>query len=105
VRKSFRLAPEAAADIRQIWKYIADDNASAAKRFRLKILAACQQLGTNSGLGHTREDLAEDRPLLFWPVGSYLIIYRLQTGRPIEVVAVTHGGRDIPALLFRRIAQ
>jgi plasmid stabilization system protein ParE len=46
-------------------------------------------------MGHQREDLVEERPLLFWPVGSYFIVYRAQN-RPIEIVAVTHGARNIP---------
>ncbi len=102
MRKLFRLGPEAAEDIREIWRHIAEDNAIAAKRFRLKLLDACQQLGRFPGMGHKREDLAGDRPLLFWPVGSYLIIYRAER-RPIEIVAVTHGSRDIPAFLYHRV--
>jgi plasmid stabilization system protein ParE len=101
MRKSFRLAPAAAEDIREIWAYIAEDSASAAGRFRLKLLGACRELGNNAGMGHKREDLAEERPLLFWPVGSYLIIYRAEHS-PIEIVGVAHGARDIPAFLRRR---
>jgi antitoxin ParD1/3/4/toxin ParE1/3/4 len=51
-------------------------------------------------LGHLREDLTP-LPLLFWPVGMYLIIYRLQQDR-IEVIAVTQGSRHVPALLKDR---
>ena len=40
--------------------------------------------------------------LLFWPVGSYLIIYRAEH-RPIEIVAVTQGSRDVPTFLRRRL--
>ncbi len=101
MRRAFRLAPEAAADLREIWRYIAADSVHAAKRFRLKLLDACRQLGMNPGMGHTREDLT-DQALLFWPVGSYLIIYRADRG-PIEIVAVAHGSRDIPAFLRRRL--
>jgi antitoxin ParD1/3/4/toxin ParE1/3/4 len=50
---------------------------------------------------HRREDLTP-YPVLFWPVGAYLIIYRAGR-RPIEIVAVTQGSRDIPAFLSRRI--
>ena len=99
--KSFRLSTDAAADIREIRNYIAEDSIDAARRFRLKLLAACRQLGTNPGLGHKRADLAGDRPLLFWPAGNYLIIYRPQ-GTHIDIIAVAHGGRDIPLLLERR---
>jgi len=52
-------------------------------------------------MGHNRQDLTE-LPVLFWPVGSYLIIYRAEH-RPIEIVAVTQGSRDVPAFLRRRL--
>jgi plasmid stabilization system protein ParE len=48
-------------------------------------------------LGHFREDLA-DEPLRFWPVHSYLIIYRPDR-KPLEVVRVLSGYRDIAELL------
>ena len=51
-------------------------------------------------MGHKREDLTP-YAVLFWPVGAYLIIYRADR-RPIEIVAVTQGSRDIPAFLRRR---
>jgi plasmid stabilization system protein ParE len=51
-------------------------------------------------LGHVREDLTA-QPLRFWTVGVYLVIYRAER-TPIEIVAVTRGGRDIPRLLRRR---
>jgi antitoxin ParD1/3/4/toxin ParE1/3/4 len=98
--KRFRLAPEAAQDVRAIWSYIAKDNIRAARKVRLRILGACQQLAENPRLGHTREDLTE-RPLLFWPVGAYLIIYRAEP-KPMQVVAVTHGSMDVPIVLRRR---
>lgn len=51
-------------------------------------------------MGHKREDLTQF-PVLFWPVGNYLIIYRGEA-RPIEIVAIVHGKRDIPAFLRQR---
>jgi antitoxin ParD1/3/4/toxin ParE1/3/4 len=51
-------------------------------------------------MGHTREDLTA-LPVLFWPVGAYLILFRVQA-EWIEVVAVTQGARDIPTFLTQR---
>lgn len=48
-------------------------------------------------MGHLREDLT-DKPVLFWPVGSYLVIYN-PVRKPIEIVRVLHGRRDLPRLL------
>jgi plasmid stabilization system protein ParE len=53
------------------------------------------------GVGHRREDLTT-HPVLFFPVGAYLIIYQVER-QPIGIVAVTQGSRDIPAFLHRRL--
>jgi toxin ParE1/3/4 len=95
--KRFRLSPEAARDIREIWAYIADDNIPAARRVRLLIFDACRMIARNPGIGHKREDLTE-KPVLFWATGSYLIAYN-PARRPIEVVRVVHAARDVPRLL------
>lgn len=94
--KRFKLSPEAACDIREIWSYIAADSVKAARKVRLALFDGCQRLAENPRIGHTREDLT-DQPVLFWPVGSYLIIYDPQT-KPLSVVRVVHGARDIPGL-------
>ena len=93
----FRLSPEAARDIEDIWEYIARDSVRAARRVRLGLLAACRRLAQHPGLGHRREDLT-DKPVLFWPVYSYLIIYNPAT-EPLEIVRILHGAQDIPRLL------
>jgi toxin ParE1/3/4 len=94
--KRFRLSPEAASDIREIWSYIAADSVKAARKVRLALLDACQRLAENPRIGHVREDLT-DQPVLFWPVGSYLIIYD-PTIKPLSIVRVVHGARDVPSL-------
>ncbi|MGA2596620.1 MAG: type II toxin-antitoxin system RelE/ParE family toxin [Bryobacteraceae bacterium] len=72
----------------------------AADRWIGKLFDAFEALGQTPGMGHRREDLTR-YPVLFWPVGAYLIVYRAER-RPIEIVAVTQGSRDIPAFLTRR---
>ena len=93
--------PDAFADLDEIWEYIAADNIDAADRWIGKLFDAFEALGQTPGMGHRREDLTR-YPVLFWPVGAYLIIYRAER-RPIEIVAVTQGSRDIPSFLNRRI--
>lgn len=48
-------------------------------------------------IGHVRDDLA-DETLRLWPVGTYLIIYR-PDARPVQIVRVLSGYRDIADLL------
>lgn len=38
------------------------------------------------------------------PVGAYLIAYRA-IRRPVEIVAVAQGARDIPSFLHRRLSR
>jgi plasmid stabilization system protein ParE len=91
------LSADAERDLDHIWDFIAEDNLDMAERWIEKLFDAFDSLARNPGLGHKREDLTP-HPVSFWPVGSYLIIYRASR-RPIEIVAVTQGSRDIPAFL------
>jgi plasmid stabilization system protein ParE len=94
------LAPEALQDLQELWDYIATENLDAADRMIDTLFAAFERLAAMPGLGHRREDLT-DRPLRFWTVDTSLVLYRAER-TPIEIVAVTRGGRDIPRLLRRR---
>lgn len=95
--KRFRLSPEAAADIRQIWAYVAEDSLKAARRVGWHLFAACQRIAENPGIGHKREDLTQ-APVLSWSVGSYPIIYAPQR-KPLAIVRTLHGARDVTSEL------
>jgi len=97
--KGYVLADAAELDLDAIWEYIAEDNIDAADRWIAKLFDAFEALARTPGMGHTRQDLTS-LPVLFWPVGSYLIVYRVQQER-VEIVAVTQGARDVPAFLQR----
>jgi plasmid stabilization system protein ParE len=96
----FRLSPEAAQDLNDIYEYIARDNFEAAEHVRTEIYDAILGVAAMPGKGHRREDLTE-RAVLFWPVRSYQIIYRPHS-RPLQVVAILHGKRDIKRVLSQR---
>jgi antitoxin ParD1/3/4/toxin ParE1/3/4 len=95
------LSVDADLDLNEIWEYIAADNVDAADRWIEKLFDAFEALARAPGMGHMRQELTE-LPLLFWPVGSYLIIYSAEHC-PIEIVTVTQGSRDIPTFLRRRL--
>ena len=99
--KGYVLSVDADFDLDEIWEYIAADNIDAADRWIDRLFDAFEALSHTPGMGHKREDLT-NHPVLFWPVGSYLIIYRADR-QAIEIVAVTQGSRDIPAFLRRRL--
>ncbi len=97
------LGRDAEQDLDDLWGYIAADSVDAADRLTMRLFDAFEALARNPGIGHTREDLTPF-PVLFWPVGNYLVIYRAESS-PIEIVAIVHGKRDIPAFLRRRGAE
>jgi antitoxin ParD1/3/4 len=99
--KRFVLTPEARADLQDIWEFIADDSCEAADRVLEDFYRAFGQLAAMPGMGHKREDLAK-QGVLFWPVYSYLVIYR-RGSNPLLVVAVLHGKRHVKRVL--RIAE
>jgi antitoxin ParD1/3/4/toxin ParE1/3/4 len=43
-----------------------------------------------------------DEPVKFFSVYSYLIVYRPET-KPLQVVAILHGNRDVEQLLKDRL--
>jgi plasmid stabilization system protein ParE len=94
------LSTGAALDLDEIWEFIAQDNIRAADRWIEKLFDAFDTLARNPGIGHKRKDLTA-YPILFWPVGAYLILYRVQNER-VEIVAVTQGARDIPSFVRQR---
>jgi plasmid stabilization system protein ParE len=96
------LGTDAERDLDDIWEYIARDSIEAADRWVGKLFDV-RGTFADSRMGHKREDLTQ-YPVLFWPVGSYLIIYRAER-QPIEIVAVTQGSRDIPAFLRLRMRK
>ena len=73
----YRLAPEAAADLFEIWSYIADDDPKAANRVEDAIHAACALLAENPLAGSVRKELT-NLPLRFWvvrPYRNYWVVY------------------------------
>ena len=95
------LGSAAQFDLEEIWEYIATGSTDAADRWIDGLFDTFDVLGRTPNIGHKREDITS-WPVLFWPVGAYLIIYRAERN-PIEIVAVTQGARDIPAFLSRRM--
>lgn len=92
----YLLSAPATADLEEIHHWIARDDPAAAVNVLIDLRDAMQRLATMPGLGHARDDLA-DETLRVWTVHSYLVIYRPNT-QPLQVVRVLSGYRDIGAL-------
>jgi toxin ParE1/3/4 len=95
------LAPQAAEDIVEIWNYIKQQSSAAtSERVESAIRERIAFLSDNSGAGHFRKDLTDEN-VKFFPVYSYLIVYRPET-KPLQVVAILHGRRNVESLLKER---
>lgn len=77
------LSEDADHDLNTIWDYIAADSVDDADRWIGKLFEAFDSIGNAPGIGHKRSDLTA-LPVLFWPVGTYLVIYRA-TFRPLRL--------------------
>lgn len=97
----FVVTAEAKADLKQIRDFIAQDDAVAAKRQLTRLRQAFARLSRYPRLGHGREDVLTSSPVLFLPVGSYEVVYCPDT-KPVTIIRVLHGGRDLAALLGNR---
>ena len=96
------LSPQAADDLVSIWRYITrQTSAEMADRVEAAIRERIVFLTSASGAGHWSKDLT-DKPVKFFPVYSYLIVYLPET-KPLQVVSVLHGHRDLRRLLRGRL--
>ncbi len=94
---TYFLSPAAEQDIDEIVTYLARENPKAALNLLNTLYTTMDKLADNPNLGHIREDLT-NRPVRFWPFKwHYLIIYT--DYKPIEIVRVLSGYRDITRLL------
>jgi plasmid stabilization system protein ParE len=96
----YALSPDALQDLQDIRDFIASDNVSAADKLEDEFFEAFEMLAKRPRMGHTRADLT-DRDVRFWPVGSYLIVYR-SIPTTLQIVAVLHGARDVTDVIRKR---
>ena len=96
----YQFTPQAADDLFEIWKYIANDSAEAANRVEEAVHVACELLADAPMAGRVREDLTA-LPLRLWPVQpyrNYWVVYD-PAKKPLQIIRILHAGRDIPSIL------
>ena len=95
----YRLLPEAVAELDDIWLYVARESGSIeiANRLIDTITERFWLLAQYSQIGRRRDrDLS--RGLRSFPVGEYVIIYRIEDDDAL-ILHVMRGSRDIEGLL------
>jgi len=97
---SYQFTPQAAADLFDIWRFIAQDNLAAADRVEDAVFRACDFLADSPFAGRVRKELTP-HPVRFWvvqPYSNYLIVYE-QEKNPLQIIRILHGARDISKVL------
>ncbi len=96
--KRFVLTGLAERDLDQIKAFLLEEAGATITRRVLKdIRDAILFLSKEPRAGHVRKDLTS-RPVRFWPVYSYLIVYDPET-KPLQIIRVLHGMRDVAGIL------
>ena len=68
----YALSRAADLDLDDLVELHCTSSVDAADRLTAKLLDSFETLARYPGMGHRREDLT-NYPVLFWPVGSYLV--------------------------------
>lgn len=96
--KRFVLTRSAERDLDLVKAYLIEKAGPTVTRSVMKdIRSGLSLLGSEPGAGHVREDLT-DRPLKFWLVHPYLIVYEPEA-RPVQILRILHGTRDLEDIL------
>jgi len=98
----YLLTLRARDDLRAIGDYYeAEAGPRVARKIVVQLVEAFRFPAGSPGAGHFREDLLGSRPVRFWGVGSLLILYE-DKSRPVRILTIVHGSRDIPGLFRAR---
>ena len=101
MKRRYKLAPEAVRDLLDIWRYLKKEaGQETADRVEFVIRSKFVYLANFPGAGHWRRDLTSAE-VRFFPVYSYLIVYRPET-KPLEIVSILHASRDVAGILHQR---
>ena len=99
--KPFVVSPNAADDLNDIWRYLAEEaNPEVADRTLQRLVRSFAELAETPGMGHRRTDLIR-LPLHFLFLEPYLIVYERDRS-PLPIHAVLHGARDLRKILRDR---
>jgi toxin ParE1/3/4 len=98
MKKRFTLSAQARQDLKDIKDYIARDSLDRAEVFVRSIAERFQKLADFPGMGRSYAELFPN--LRGFPVGNYIIFYRLNQ-QGISLERILNGYRDIDALLQR----
>ncbi len=90
-------SPDAQADLREIWDYVAEDSTFQADRLILRFRTKLEYLAKWNTVGRPRPELTMG--CRSYPLGKYCFYFRpIDSG--IEVLRILHSARDIEQIAF-----
>jgi len=92
---SIIVRPQAAADLAEIWAYIAEDSSGHADKFLSRVDRELRSLARHPKIGRERPELSKS--IRSFAIGRYVVFYVPQP-RGLELVRVLHGSRDLEFL-------
>ncbi|MGH7131182.1 MAG: type II toxin-antitoxin system RelE/ParE family toxin [Phycisphaerales bacterium] len=92
----FVLTDRAREELTAIYRYIAESSPQNADAVSYRFQTEMHKLARNPGLGHLRPEVIRD-PVRLYNVSGYQIVYDPRT-RPIRILMIVHGARDLPGL-------
>ena len=96
------LTPAAQEDLIDIRDYYLEEaGRRIARQMLVEFVEAFRFLARTPRAGHKREDLAQDRAILFWPMRDYLILYKSES-HPLRIIAILSGSQNLSNLIIRR---
>lgn len=91
----YRVSRRAAADLRDIGRFTQERwGRSARIEYLRRIAKTFGQLAANPTMGRLRPEIS--KAIRTFPVGMYLVIYRVEPGQLVEVIRVVHQAMDYP---------
>ena len=99
MKRLFVLTQEARNDLKEILLDIAEDSPATAERLRSEFYEGLQLLGRSPGIGHYHDELL-GRKYRFWNFYSYVAY--VWEAKPIQVISVVHGARDLAVFFTLR---
>lgn len=93
----FIISPAAADDLDELLAFVARDSASRAEIVAGRLRVAIHRAARHPLLGHVHSSI-DDPALRVWVAAPYVIVYR-HASRPIEIVRILHGARDVGTIL------
>ncbi|WP_181389816.1 type II toxin-antitoxin system RelE/ParE family toxin [Leucothrix pacifica] len=88
-------APQAEADLIDIWLYVAEDQPVNADRLLDQLHEAAHLIAETPKMGVIRPSLGSD--IRSFPVGNYILYYRIKS-ETLELVRVLSASRDVDSL-------